>query len=148
MSVLHTDEAEPQLFEFIDRAQSGLPEHFLSTAKEVAVAGPDLIRELEDYSGSYKSWGWIAGADGTSFQVGYVDRVSPDQQAVLVGIHIEQRGEFWYIRRYIDGRGYQVLVVAFEYVPICTRTFRDAIRLAEHCHPVTRAPMPGCWVNS
>jgi hypothetical protein len=49
--------------------------------------------------------------------------------------------------RDFDPCGSQVLAVAFENVPICTRTFRDAIRLAEHCHPVTRAPMAGCWFD-
>jgi hypothetical protein len=58
MSVLHTDEVAPQLFEcFIDRAEADLPELFPKEAKGAVVAGPDVIRGLEDYSDSYESWG-------------------------------------------------------------------------------------------
>ncbi|SHG24099.1 hypothetical protein [Bradyrhizobium erythrophlei] len=146
MSVLHTDEVAPQLFEcFIDRAQAVLPEHFPREAKGAVVAGPDLVRGLEDYPDSYESWGWRASTDGTGFECCFVDRDCPKRHAVY--LEIERRGEFWYIWRDFERGGCQALVVAFENVPICTRTFRDAIRLAEHCHPVARAPMAGFWLD-
>jgi hypothetical protein len=146
MSVLHTDEVAPQLFEcFIDRAEADLPELFPKEAKGAVVAGPDVIRGLEDYSDSYESWGWKATIDGTAFFRDPVGRDLPDKEAAF--LEIEQRGQFWYIWRHSDTGGPQVLVVAFENVPICTRTFREAIRLAEHCHPDTRAPMPGFWLD-
>jgi hypothetical protein len=53
MSEYSRDEVAPQLFEcFIGRGTAGLPEDFLSAAKGVVVAGPDLIRGLDDFSGS------------------------------------------------------------------------------------------------
>jgi hypothetical protein len=141
MSGSQTEEIAPQLFErFIDRADANLPEFFHEYAKGALIAGPDLIRRSEDYSDSYESWGWERSIDGTAFR-----RASP----IIDGeLNITQRGDFWYIYREnkLDGTP-QALVVAFEDVPICTRTFRDAIRLAEHCHPIARAPMPGYWLN-
>jgi hypothetical protein len=147
MSALHPDELAPQLFEcFMDRAQANLPPFFPAEAKGAVVAGPDLIRELEDYSNSYESWGWEASVDGTAFRRGYVDRNFPPK--IIDGeLQIIRQGELWYIYREFDPCRTQALVVAFENVPICTRTFRDAIRLAEHCHPDTRAPMPGFWLD-
>ena len=51
MSGSQTDEIAPQLFEcFIDRAEANLPEFFPEEAIGALVAGPDLIRPLEDYS--------------------------------------------------------------------------------------------------
>ena len=44
------EELAPQLFEcFIDRAEADLPEFFHEWAKGALIAGPDLIRPLEDY---------------------------------------------------------------------------------------------------
>ena len=60
--------------------------------------------------------------------------------------HAEQ-SDWGLIYRVFDPNRTQALVVAFENVPVCTRTFRDSIRLAEHCHPETRAPMAGCWLE-
>jgi hypothetical protein len=146
MSGSDVDEVAPQLFEcFIDRAQANLPDYFPQEAKGAVVAGPDLIRPLEDYSDSYGSWGWERSVDGTHFRRGYVDLNSSPGKIIDGELQIVQRGDFWYIYREFDPCRAQALVVAFEYVPICTRTFRDAIRLAEHCHPDTRAPMAGCW---
>jgi hypothetical protein len=144
MSGSQTDEVAPQLFEcFIDRAEANLPEFFPKEAKGAVVAGPDLIRGLEDYSGSHESWGWEASVDGVAFRRAYIDR----PEIIDGELNIEQGGEFWYIYRQFDPCRTQVLVVAFENVPICTRTFRDAIRLAEHCCPVTREPMAGYWLD-
>ena len=136
-----SEEIAPQLFEcFLDRAEAHLPEFFHEWAKGALVAGPDLIRPLEDYSDSYESWGWERSIDGTDFR-----RFAKDIDGEL---NITQRGDFWYIYRENDLAGTsQALVFAFEDVPICTRTFRDAIRLAEHCYPVARAPMAGYWLN-
>jgi hypothetical protein len=81
MSGSQANEIAPQLFEcFIDRAEARLPEFFPKQAKGAVVAGPDLIRGLEDYSDSYESWGWEASVDGNAFRRGYVDRSSPPQQ--------------------------------------------------------------------
>ncbi len=142
MSVLHPDDLAPQLFEcFMDRAQANMPKFFPSDAKGALVAGPDLLRELEDFPESYESWGYQRSTDGNAYE-----RASPKVDGYL---EVERWGEFWYILRTIkenkDPEQFQVLVLAFENVPICTRTFEDAIRLAEHCHPVARAPMAGYW---
>jgi hypothetical protein len=145
MSPSQTDDNASQLFEsFIDRAEADLPEFFPQEAKGALVAGPALVGPLEDYAASYEAWGWERSTDGTHFRRGYIDRADPFVDGEL---NIEQRGDLWYIYRQSDPCRHQALVVAFENVPICTRTFRDAIRLAEHCHPETRAPMAGFWLD-
>jgi hypothetical protein len=131
----------PKLFEFIDRAQAGLPEHFLSATKGVLVAGPDLIGRLDDFSGSEHTWKPSLHGDGFGHDL-------PESNCCLL---VDRLGEFWYVSRLIVGEhnfGPQVLVVAFDNVPICTRTSDEAIRLAEHCHPIPRSPMAGCWVKN
>jgi hypothetical protein len=141
MSVSRAEEI--QLFErFIERAeanlaQANLPEWFTQRAKGTLVAGPDLIGPLEDYSDSYESWGWERSPDGGAFR-----RFSRIPYGEL---NITQGGNLWYVYRHmdLDCTG-QALVVA-EDVPVCTRTFRDALRLAEHCNPVVREPMAGYW---
>lgn len=146
MSGSQTDEIAPQLFEcFIDRAEADLPEFFPKEVRGAVVAGPDLIRALADYSDSYESWGWRMSTDGNAFECFCVSHEPrPGDGAYL---SVERQGEFWYIWRDLDGGGPQALVIGFDHVPVCTRTFRDAIRLAAHCHPVTRAPMAGCWID-
>jgi hypothetical protein len=142
MTALYPD--EPQTFEgFIDRAQADLPGHYLSGAKGVIIAGPDLIGGLDEFSDSERSPGWIPSNDGKVFQRDILELNS--------GLRVNKLGEFWHIQRIIIGQynreEFQALVFAFENVPICTRTHEDAIRLAEHCHPVTRSPVAGCWVE-
>ena len=56
MSVLHIYEEAPQVFEFMERAQAGLPEGRLSAATEVAVATPNLIRGLEETTEPADLW--------------------------------------------------------------------------------------------
>ena len=139
MSGSQTDDMAPQLFEcFIDRTAADLPDFFPKEAKGAIVAGPDLIRGLKDYSGSCESWGWEADVEGAAFRRGYADGK----------LNVERHGGFWYIyRNSALEHTVHALVVAFENVPICTRTFRDSIRLVEHCHPEIRAPMAGCWLD-
>jgi hypothetical protein len=144
MSEFYPDKVAPQLFEcFIDRAQADLPDDFLSVAKGVAVAGPDLIRGLDDFSKSKHSTDWKPADEGAVFH-----RDWPD---VTGGVLVNRIGEFWYIQRALvnecNRAEYDVLVIAFENVPICTRTHEEAIRLAEHCLPVPRWPMAGYWAK-
>jgi len=146
---LYTDEAPgPKLFEcFIDRAEASLPEHFLSAAKGVLVAHPDLIGSLGDFSRSGYTWKPNLRGDG-------FDSALPKERRIL---QVKQIGQFWYIQRIGVDRpdrflDFQVLVFPFENVPFCTRTCEDAMRLAEHCSPMPCSPMPhppvpGCWVE-
>jgi hypothetical protein len=141
----YLDEVMPQLFEsFIDRSQAALPDDFLNAAKGVVVAGPDLTRGLAKCSDSDFSSGWMPADDGTVFHRDFCD--------LNGGLIVNRIGEFWYVQTAIvrerHRAEYWVLVVAFDNVPICTRTHEEAIRLAEHCHPNPRPPMPGCWVKN
>jgi hypothetical protein len=142
MTASHADEL--QLFEcFIERTQADLPEDYLRGAQGAVIAGPDLIRGLDQFSQSKYSAGWIPSNVEGQFQ-----REIPDCNSCL---QVRKLGEFWNIQRIIIGQEnreeFQALVFAFGYNPIVTRTHEEAIRLAEHCHPVARAPMAGCWVE-
>ena len=142
MSGSQTDEIAPQLFEcFIDRAEADLPEFFPQETRGALVAGPDLLAALEDFPKSYEIWGYRKSTDGDAYE-----RAAPQIKGTL---EVLRHGDFWYIRRQLEdaegGDKFQVLVFAFENVPICTNTFENAIRLAEHCHPEARAPMAGYW---
>src|ERR1035441_4746880 len=92
MSVSHTDKVAPQLFEFIDRAQAGLPEHF--PANGIAVAGPDLLCALEAFPESYDSWGYRRSTDGDAYE-----RPSP---LVNGSLEVQRDGEFWYMLRTVE----------------------------------------------
>jgi hypothetical protein len=141
MTALYPD--EPQIFEcFIDRAHTDLPEHYFIGARGVIVAGSDLISGLDDFLKSNLSPVWTPSNDGNVF-----DRDLPELNSCL---RVHRLGKFWFVQRILgesNPEEFQGLVVAFENVPICTRTSEEAIRLAEHCHPVTRSPMAGCWVE-
>jgi hypothetical protein len=142
MSQPYPDEVAPRLFEsFIDRAQAALPDDFLSAAKGVVVAGPDLACELDKCSDSDFASRWIPADDGAVFH--------RDFGEITGGLVVNRIGEFWYVQTAIvrepNRTKYWVLVVAFDNVPICARTPEEAIRLAEHCYPNPRSPMPGCW---
>ena len=138
MSVSHTEEVAPQVFDFMDRAQASLPQHCLCAAKGVCVASPDLIRELDEPTDPDASWRLNAFSDG-------FDRLLLKEKRML---RVRQFGQFWYIQR-LGGDVLHVesLVFPFENVPFCTRTREDAMRLAEHCSPIPRSPVPGCWVG-
>ncbi len=141
MSGLCNDEVAPQLFEFIDRTRSGLPDHFLSEAQGVAIACPDLFRGRDDFSNSDSSWIHMFSSPGDGY-----GRDFPETNIVSL---VNQLGDFWYIQRLIVGEhtsDFQELVTAFGNVPICTTTLKDAMRLAEHCHPETHSPLVD-WVN-
>jgi hypothetical protein len=128
----------PELFErFIERADAGLKGDFIGTANGVVVAGRDLIRGLDNFSAS----DWLPSYGGGGF-----DRELPD---VHITLEVDRIGDYWYVRRseYSEYDRVLILAVAFEKVPICTRTADGAMRLADHCYPVPRWPMAGCWVE-
>jgi hypothetical protein len=140
MSVSHTDEVAPQVFELVDRAQAALPEHCLSEATAVVVASQDLIRGLDESTDPSASWRSNLYGDG-------LDRALPEERRML---RVRQFGQFWYIQRWdVDdyGSDFQVLVFPFHNVPICTRTCEEAMQLAEHCSPLPHPPVMGCWVE-
>jgi len=130
--------ADPELFErFIERPAGWEPDGLNCTANGVLVAGRDLIRGLDNFSPR----DWLTSHGGGGF-----DRELP---AVHTTLWVDRVGDYWYVRRseYSEYDRVLILAVAFENVPICTHTAYDAMRLADHCYPVPRAPMPGCWVE-
>ena len=63
-------------------------------------------------------------------------------------LEVAKLGEYWFIgRRGKDHEVSETVVEAFGAVPICTRTTRDAMLLAEHCQPEVRLPIGACWAK-
>jgi hypothetical protein len=57
-------------------------------------------------------------------------------------------GDYWFVIRGTSRSklDFQYLALAFDEVPLCTRTDQEAMRLADHCHPFPGQTMGGCWV--
>src|SRR5215210_2187227 len=86
--LLESELHEPE-FEYMERAQAGLPEGRLSAATEVAVATPNLIRGLDETTEPGDLWTPNLCGDG-------FDRALPEEQRIL---RVRQFGQFWYPQR-------------------------------------------------
>lgn len=125
-------EAYPKLFEFIDK-QTGL------SPKGVLLAAEDLIRAAGYLPGSKRPAGWSERVDGFG-------RRTEDRKYTL---RVFKIGDYWFVIRKTSRRllDLEYLALAFEQVPLCTRTDNEAMRLADHCHPAPGQTIGGCWVR-
>jgi hypothetical protein len=145
MTGLYLDEAAPHLFErFIDRSQTKMPDDYLPAAPGVLIAGKDMLRAAGYAPRSYHPYGWTPGETGT-----FMRRRMRDGDHTL---WVRKCGSFWIIERSIDldageRREIEALVFTSELRPICTRTRKAAMWLAEHCDPIPCAPVEGHWVR-
>jgi hypothetical protein len=71
-----------------------------------------------------------------------------------VGKHVLQvrqcgdsKSNHWTIERFefFDYKGMEALVFPFGHLPIWARTRQAAMQMADHCYPVPRPPVVGCW---
>jgi hypothetical protein len=131
-------EVHPKLFEFIEREQTGLSPDSFSTKTGVLLAGEDLLRAAAHFPGSKRPKGWRAEAEGFR-------RRTEDRRYTLSVFKI---GDYWFVMRRTSRSimAYEYLALAFDQVPLCTRTDQEAMRLADHCYPDPGQTMGGCWV--
>ena len=129
----------PNLFDTVDRDQTEMPDFYLPAAPEVLIASPDMLRAAGDVPGASDPAGWTHGASGLM-------KPSRDGRSVL---WVQRCGRYWIIERSeLDDHGSdETLVFAFVLMPIWTRTCNSAMRLAEHCDPIPRAPLAGYWAE-
>jgi hypothetical protein len=145
MTELYSDEAALRLFECdIDRSRTKLPDNYLPDAPGVLIAGKDMLRAAGYVPRSYHPHGWTPGEPGT-----FLRRHSPHSGHKL---WVRKCGKFWIIERSMDlnaghRRDIEALIFASGLRPICTRTYKAAMWLAEHCDPIPCAPLAGHWVG-
>jgi hypothetical protein len=144
MTDLHTDEAAPRLFECdIDRSQTKMPDDYLPDAPGVLIAGEDMLRAAGYVPGSNRPRGWLP-AYPRNF------RRRPRHKGDHM-LWVRKCGELWIIARSLDldvnTRKIETLVFAILPLPIWTRSYQAAMRLAEYCHPIPRTPVAGYWAE-
>ena len=136
-------EVTPKLFErFVEREESGLPTDVLPGARGALVAGEDLLKAAGHFPGSEWPEGWSKAASADCFH-----RCCEETKYIL---EVDKIGDRWLVLRTnaLLAENLEALVLAFEQVPICTNTFQEAMRLADHCHPDPGQTVGGCWVKA
>jgi hypothetical protein len=125
-----------KLYGFLDRAAARLPDFFLPKAKGVLLAEADLLRAVElplwlDYP---LGWSMLDTNWGRSH-----DRK----------LEVAKLGEYWFVGRRTgwDAEVSETVVESFGQVPVCSRAVRDAMLIAEHCHPEVRLPIGAHWLK-
>jgi hypothetical protein len=106
--------------EVIERDGTELHDQFVAWAPGAAVASNGLLKAAQYRRGSRRPPGWCPR--------------NPDVFSKRVGgnlLWVRGCGEFWIIEREID----EVLVLKHGSLPIFTRTYQAAMRLAGYCHP-------------
>jgi hypothetical protein len=140
VSDLNSDTAASQLFDFLDRDATGMPADYLPDAPGVMFAGEEFLRAAGHAPKSNGPHGWL--------------REQPGNYRKPVGEHVLQvrqcgnsRSNHWTVERWSlwDDQGIEALVSSGENVPIWARTRQAAMRLAEYCYPIARAPVAGHW---
>ena len=123
-------EAPLKLFEFIERK--------FSVKSGVLLAGEGLLRAAGHLPGSKRPKGWRKAKEGFG-------RRTDDRKYTL---KVEEQDGYWLVMRRASRSvlDLEYLALAFDEVPLCTRTDEEAMRLAEHCYPDPRLTMAGLWV--
>jgi hypothetical protein len=133
-------EVHSKLFEFVEGKRTGLPNDIMPRATGALLAAEDLLRAAGHLPGSGRPKGWRKNGD--CFYHRFKDSG--------ITLEISKSGDYWFvtrIERYLI-ESFAFLALAFEQVPICTNTFEEAMRLADHCHPDPGQTLGGCWARA
>jgi len=147
MSNSFSNQTAPRLFErIIDRNQTALPSDYLPEAPGALIASEDMQLAAGHNPNSRRPRGWTPHKPGSFrktignelfFQVRQCGNARSDHWTIEV-VH---RPEF--TREWVEA-----LVCAFSGRPIWAPTYQGAMRMAEHCHPLPRSPVAGCWTKA
>jgi hypothetical protein len=150
-SDLSSSGASLRLFEcHIDRSQTQMPNHYLPGAAVVSIAGEGMLQAAGHVPGSYRPRAWRRGEPGV---FGKPSRDGAHMLRVRQCGRAKDKNKLWVIERTSRTsflgipQVEEALVFAFGNVPIWTRTYQAAMRLAEHCDPLPRPPVVGCWIK-
>jgi hypothetical protein len=108
-----------QIAEIIERSDTDLRDDFVPWAPGMVVASDYLLRAAGHYPGACRPQGWSRQSDGLFRK--------PLHRWYLT---VSRCGEFWLIEREIE----EVLVYHYGSLPVVTRSYQAAMRLAEYCH--------------
>jgi hypothetical protein len=128
----------PKFFEFIERDQAGLPPYEFRDKSGVLLAREGLLRAAGHFPGSKRPKGWREAKEGFA-------RRTDDRKYTL---KVEEQDGYWLVMRRAGRsvRDLEYLALAFDEVPLITRTDEEAMRLAEHCYPDPGLTVAGLWV--
>jgi hypothetical protein len=135
-----------RLFEkYIDRNQAPIAPNYVTDAQGVLIAGEDMLSAAGYRAGSHRPKGWNRCKPGVFL------KPLCSQFRLEVRQCGSWRSNMWTVERsnfFADGYCIEALVCAFGNVPIWGPTYQAAMRIAEYCHPLPQAPVPGCWVRA
>jgi hypothetical protein len=127
--------AHPKLFKLNDREQTGL-----SRKTGALLATEVLLRAAGHFPGSKRPKRWRETVDGFG-------RRTEDRKYTL---SVFKKGDYWFVVRGTSRSklDFEYLALAFNKLPLCTRSDQEAMRLADHCHPEPEKIIYGlCWVS-
>ena len=125
----------------LDRNQTALGNR-LPWADRVLIAGDGMLRAAGYRPGSSRPRDWVRGRSCYWRELSYGC------------LWVSSVGKFWLVQRTCPDDPselylyYNVLACAFSRWPILTRTPQAAMRLADHCDPIPRAPVAGGWTKA
>ena len=130
--------------ELIDREKCGcFPDWFVPLAPGVMIAGDELLRQAGHHRGMHRPRGW--SPFGSDYYTKVIRRyrnspLLPD----LLAVRRCDKHKWWMIERRIAEVN-EVLVFDFASIPILTRNYASAMRLAMHCN--VDNPQHGHWIK-
>ena len=105
--------------EIIERNKTELPDDFVPWAPGIIIPSGYLLRAANYAPGSHRPKGWSRKCPGVFTKVMYGNCMA-----------VRQCGRFWTVERQND----EVLAFTYGSLPVFTRTYQAAMRLAEYCH--------------
>ena len=138
-----TQSIAPPLFDRTVDRQVALPPDYLPDAHVALIASKDMLRMIGlDHKHAPRGWTQYAPGvfrkDVSPTVLRLQARQCVDAQTGLLAIELLHRQMF--DRTLVDA-----LVCAFSGLPIWASTCQEAMRLAEHCYPLPRSLVAGCW---
>ena len=136
------NEVSPYLIEkVLERIQTRLPNWYLPLARGAAIASSSLLRRAGYSAGSDGALGWSNPRGDEPFK-------DLGRNCLIV----QQCKPFWRIALdtsafQAHGHSYFALVHIFGSTPIITRTYQEAMCLAEFCVKTGTVPTGLCWVH-
>jgi hypothetical protein len=124
----------------LDRAETEIPDWYLSQADGAVIAGEDMLRAA-GWPGRSRPAGWSRGASGFK-------KTARDGKTIL---WVQRCGQFWIIERSLRVDAGVVkdetLVFAIGPRPIWTRTPGAGMWLAEYCDTTPPLLVAGYWAD-
>jgi hypothetical protein len=120
--------------EVIDRSETDLPPWFVPLARAVAIPSNYLLSEVGHRSGSRAPRGWLRLRNEGFTRWG----IDVERSLWVRPCGVRPCGDLWTVEYVRWTRPYEdadkVLVVTLGFMPVFTRSYQSAMRLATHCY--------------